>query len=117
MNDCRSKLSRPFESAAYCATGRRQFVAAPMPRFGSVWDESVCRVPKAASVRIECSMFLALTSLSMCRTSLETGGPWWSPPPAAVLVPSAIGTDAARAPAHTTANRPYASLLLGPPPR
>jgi hypothetical protein len=43
MNVCRSTVNRPFESAAYWVNGSKtQFVAAAMPRFGSVWDESVC---------------------------------------------------------------------------
>src|SRR5262245_4123988 len=38
-----------------------------MPRTGSVWDESVCRVPKAASRRTIASMLLAAMSFRMTR--------------------------------------------------
>src|SRR5262249_16889124 len=44
---------RPFELAAnefiWSVT---HLVAAPMPRFGSVWLEAVCRVPNETSLRI-----------------------------------------------------------------
>jgi hypothetical protein len=115
-NDCFSTVMRPPDAAASCwSCSYTHCVAAPIPRFGSVVDESVERVPNETSLSIVASMVREWTSLSMCRTSFETGGPWWSRPPAADLVPRANVSNAASEPAHATTSRPYASsseLLL-----
>ena len=53
MKDCLSTVIRPPEVAAIaCICWKNQFVAAPMPRFGSVCDDSVCLVPKLVSPSI-----------------------------------------------------------------
>ncbi len=40
-----------------------------MPRFGSVWDESVLRVPKETSFAIDASTFAGSISFSIFLTS------------------------------------------------
>jgi hypothetical protein len=75
-NDCFSTVIRPPEAAASCCSwSNTHWVAAPIPRFGSVCDESVWRVPNETSFWIDASMLLELTSLSICRTSFDTGVP------------------------------------------
>src|SRR6476646_1078905 len=53
-----------------------QLSAAPIPRFGSVWDESVCRVPKPTSVSIVCRSCAWLTGATIARSlaSVDGGG-------------------------------------------
>src|SRR5580765_5677206 len=115
-NDCFSTVIRPPEAAAYCwSWSYTHSVDAPIPRFGSVCDESVWRVPNETSFWIFCSMLRELTSCSIWRTSRDTGGPWCLPPPLAGLVPTASVVAAARTPVHTSANRPKRSLLIGLP--
>jgi hypothetical protein len=53
VNDCLCTVIRPPEAAAEaCSWPNTQSVAAPIPRFGSVWLDDVCRVPKLTSFRI-----------------------------------------------------------------
>ncbi len=53
VNVCFCTVIRPPEAAAKdCIWPNTQSVAAPMPRFGSVWLDAVCRVPKLTSFRI-----------------------------------------------------------------
>ena len=51
-----------------------QFSAAPMPRFGSVCDESVCRVPKPTSVSIVCRSCAWLTGAMIARSFASGDG-------------------------------------------
>ena len=50
--------------------------AAPMPRFGSVWEDSVCRVPKLTKASIVCRSCAGLTGATIARSlaSGEGGG-------------------------------------------
>ena len=57
MYDCASTVIRPPEAAANrFISARIQSRAAPMPRTGSSWLDSVCRVPNEASLRTVASM-------------------------------------------------------------
>jgi hypothetical protein len=52
-NDCSCTVIRPDEVAAMaCICSSTQAVAAPMPRTGSVWLDSVCLVPNCTSRRM-----------------------------------------------------------------
>ncbi len=77
---CSSVVMRPPDVAAILSNSLLiQSRAAPMPRFGSVCVDSVCRVPNASSVLSYPSSRLALTSRSIARTSAggfhHFGGP------------------------------------------
>jgi hypothetical protein len=90
--------------------------AAPMPRFGSSWDESVWRVPNETSVLSKRSRLRALTCASVARTSAggfhQCVGRWASSRPRAADPPS---TTTASAAAVATTGTNQRSLGMSPP--
>src|SRR5512133_678688 len=101
------RVAREVEHVGATGVSKTHWVAAPILRFGSVWEDSVCRVPKPTSVWIELWMLSALIALTISRVSLGTE-PCSSP--LAGPVAKAIAASAARTPAVTTANAAYCSL-------
>jgi hypothetical protein len=74
---CCCTVIRPDDVAAMaCICCTTQFVAAPMPRFGSVWLDKVCRVPNPASVWIVAWMRLESIARSRATRSREISGRW-----------------------------------------
>ena len=70
-NVCCCTVMLPFEVAAMaCICSVTQLMAAPMPRFGSVWLEAVCRVPNWVSRRI----VAWIRSGSICRIKARRSG-------------------------------------------
>jgi hypothetical protein len=69
-NDCSCTVIRPDEVAAMaCIWSSTQAVAAPMPRTGSVWLDSVCLVPNCVSRRMMAWIRPGSTSRTMARRS------------------------------------------------
>src|SRR5438477_554252 len=71
-NDCAATVIRPPEVAAIAWNwASSQSRAAPMPRTGSVWLDSVCRVPKETSFWIVASIRLGSISRNSWRSCLS----------------------------------------------
>jgi hypothetical protein len=71
VNVCCWTVIRPPEVAAMaCSCPVTHAIAAPMPRFGSVWLEAVCRVPNAARV----VMFVLIRAGSICLSISRRSG-------------------------------------------
>src|ERR1700722_18226345 len=71
INVCCCTVIRPVDVLAMaCICCTTQFVAAPMPRFGSVWLDRVCLVPNPASVWMVAWMRLG----SMARSTVTRSG-------------------------------------------
>src|SRR5215475_9054312 len=69
-NDCSCTVIRPDEVAAMaCIWPSTQAVAAPIPRTGSVWLDSVCLVPNCVRRRMVAWIRRGSTSRSMARRS------------------------------------------------
>jgi len=101
-----STVIRPPDGAAICCIwSKSQFVAAPMPRFGSVCDDNVCLVPNPTSMCIVFSIRSALIDFSISLVSGETGGPPCATP-CAGPVASASHTAMPRRPASAAAASP-----------
>jgi hypothetical protein len=104
----------PPDMAASCSNcDLIQSRAAPMPRTGSVCDDSVWRVPKDTSLRSSWRSRRGLISASMRRTSAGgchqcEGASGWSRPRAA----GPLGTSVSAAAA--SANAPERSLTIEP---
>src|ERR1700748_3309485 len=68
VNDCLCTVIRPEDVAAIaCIWLNTQLVAAPMPRFGSVWLDAVCRVPNETSFSTVALIRSGSTSRSIAR--------------------------------------------------
>jgi hypothetical protein len=94
MNRCASTVILPPDGAAALVnSSSSQSRAAPIPRCGSSWDDSVFRVPNDTSFKIVRSMLRGSISRSIARRS---PGGWW---------PSGAA-DAPAAPAPRTTGAP-----------
>ena len=119
---CFSTVIRPPDAAAYrVIRSKIQSRAAPMPRTGSSWLDSVCRVPNDASLRMVASMRRASISRSSALSSRSgacgrTGWPGprevWGAAPAAVAPPRTGAATAAAAETERNVRRSAIFALL-----
>ena len=118
-NVCCCTVMLPDEVAAMaCICPNTQFVAAPIPRTGSVWLDAVCRVPNWTSRCMVASIRPGSTWRSRARRS-SSGCCFVSPGLAAAMaVPLMKGTAAAvTAEADRNARRVVPADGLSPIPR
>ncbi len=74
MKDCFSTVIRPPDLAADDVISRKiQSRAAPIPRSGSSWSDSVCRVPNETSLRTIASTRSGSTAARIARSSSPGG--------------------------------------------
>src|ERR1700722_13506496 len=97
VNACCWTVIRPDEVAAMaCSCAVTHVMAAPIPRFGAVWLEAVCRVPKAARVVMMVLIRAGSISLSALRRSGSIRGELRTAVAAEVVAACAVATWATR---------------------
>src|SRR5690348_3815359 len=120
-NVCFWTVIRPPEAAAKdCIWPNTQSVAAPMPRFGSVWLDAVCRVPKLTSFRIVALIRAGSMSRSIARRAgsgawrLSAGSVSARAVPLSRGTATAVAAEAERNARRVAPPRPRTSLFSMP---